>query len=198
MKNIYYKMQFLILLALGFTLSACTCSGGKNRTDFELFHDMIKQQNIKPQEGDESGTFMRLPPENSRARNKKYYPYKGDPLRAEKNLKNPYADMLTAEMIGTGKRQYEKACIYCHGADGGGADGEGAGKIGQKMIIKPPSLLTDKVIAYSDGRIYHIIHEGQGLMGSHRKQVQGEKQRWALVNYVRMLQKQNLRKKTGE
>ena len=170
-------------------LVGCTCSGGKNRTDFEIFHDMIQQKNIKAQEGNEEGTFMRLPPQNTRAQNKKYYPYKGDPEGAEKNLKNPFEAQFSPELIGIGKRQYEKACVYCHGAVGGGN-----GKVAARMTVKPPSLLSEKAVNYSDGRIYHIIHEGQGLMGGYRKQVPGEQERWALVNYVRMLQRQALRK----
>ena len=182
------NLKILCMLFIGLFLTNCTCSGGKNRTDFELFHDMIKQQNIKAQEGDEEGTFMRLPPENTRAQNREYYPYKGDPEGAEKNLKNPFQGQLSPELIGIGKRQYERACIYCHGATGAGE-----GTVAAKMTVKPPSLLTDKVVNYSDGRLYHIIHEGQGLMGSYRKQVRGEKERWALINYVRMLQKRTVR-----
>ena len=182
------NFKILCVLFIALFLTNCTCSGGKNRTDFEIFHDMFQQQNIKAQEGDKEGTFMRLPPENTRARNKKYYPYKGNPEGAEKKLKNPFHGQFSPELIGIGKRQYERACIYCHGATGGG---EGA--VAAKMTVKPPSLLTDKAINYSDGRLYHIVHEGQGLMGSYRKQVRGEKERWALINYVRMLQKRTVR-----
>lgn len=168
----------------------CTCSGGKNRTDFELFHDMMKQKHIKAQEGDTKGTFMNIPPENTRARNREYYPYRGDMEGAEQNLKNPFSNQFSPELIGIGKRQYERACIYCHGATG-----RGEGNVARKMTIKPPSLLEEKAVNYSDGRMYHIIHEGQGVMGSYRKQVRGEKERWALVNYIRMLQRQSLREK---
>ena len=181
------QVQYLLMSIVIVFLTGCTCSGGRNRTDFELFHDMLKQKNIKAQEGNEEGTFMRVPPENTRARNREYYPYKNKPEEAGQKLKNPFSDQFSAELIGIGKRQYERACIYCHGATGGGE-----GKVAQKMTVKPPSLLTDKAIQYSDGRLYHIIHEGQGLMGSYRKQVRGEKERWALINYVRMLQKRTL------
>ncbi|MYE07474.1 MAG: cytochrome c [Oligoflexia bacterium] len=187
------KMNFRKIIYLSFIfvfLVGCTCSGGRNHTDIEPFHEMLQQENIKAQEGDAEGTFMRLPPENTRARNKKYYRYKDDPEGAGENLKNPFEAQFSAELIGIGKRQYEKACIYCHGTKGGSE-----GKVVEKMTVKPPSLLTEKVFNYSDGRLYHIIHEGQGLMGNYRKQVRGEKERWALVNYVRILQKQALREK---
>ena len=55
--------------------------------------------------------------------------------------------------------------------------------------VKPPSLLTKKVRDYSDGRIFHIITDGQGLMGSYINQLLEEKDRCAVVKYVRSLQK---------
>ena len=180
----------LFLLFLAINLGSCQCSGGKNRTDFELFHDMIQQKHIKAQEGNEEGTFMRLPPEKTRARNKKPYPYKGDPEGAENHLKNPFENKMSPDLIAQGKRQYEKTCIICHGATGGGE-----GQVAEKMSVKPPSLLTPKAINLSDGRLFHIIHEGQGLMQGMNKQVRGDKQKWALVNYVRMLQNQALKDK---
>ena len=175
--------QIFIFLSIVF-LAGCSCNAGKNRTNVELIQDMMKQKNIKAQEGSKEGSFMRMPPENTRARNRSYYPYKNDPVGAEKNLKNPYEGNFSAMVMGLGKRQYDRACIYCHGSMG-----VGDGPVAQKMIVKPPSLLAKKAINYSDGRIYHIIHEGQGLMGSYRKQVPDEQARWALVNYIRMLQK---------
>ena len=176
--------QVLLFLSIVF-LTGCSCNAGKNRTNVELIQDMMKQENIKAQEGSkEDGTLMRVPPENTRARNRSYYPYKNDPMGADKNLKNPYAGDFSAIVMGLGKRQYDKACIYCHGVTG-----TGDGPVGKKMIVRPPSLLVKKAISYSDGRLYHIIHEGQGLMGSYSKQVPDEQALWALVNYIRMLQK---------
>ena len=180
----------LFLLFLGLSLTACQCSGGRNKTDFELFHDMVQQKSFKAQEGDETGHFMRLPPENTRPRNRKPYPYKGDPKGAEKHLKNPFENQMAPELIAIGKRQYEKTCILCHGPKGGGL-----GTVAQKMAVKPPSLLSVQAINYSDGRLYHIIHDGQGLMQGYSKQIRGEKNKWALVNYVRMLQQQDLKDK---
>ncbi len=187
---------------VGLVLSAC--SGGKNRTDVEIFHDMIQQKNIKPQEGgtktpwekqnsgtktSEGGkTFMRKPPLNSRARGTHYYPYKAQLKEAEKHLKNPLKGNFSAYVVGLGKRQYEKACIYCHGASG-----LGEGKVALKMAVPPPSFM-DKAFKYSDARLYHIIHQGQGLMGSYQWQVKGENNRWALVNYIRILQRNQLQR----
>lgn len=169
--------QICFLSFLFLTLASCT--GGKNKTNIEWIRDMMKQESIKPQEQE-----GRHPPEGTRALNKDYYLYKGDVDGAISELKNPLKGRMTPEIVLMGKRNYRKACIYCHGEKG---DGQGSMK--SVMLVPPPSLLTEKVRRYSDAQIYHIIHEGQGLMGSHRLQVQTPKERWALVNYIRNLQR---------
>lgn len=195
-------MEKIFLIFIGFFLVGCSCSGGINRTDSELVLDMIQQKHIKPQEGSAEGQLqMLLPPKGTRARNRSYYPYTGDPLKAAKELKNPLS--LTPETLKEGESYYKKFCIYCHGRSGDSLKGA---TVAPKMLIKPPSLLTDKVKNLSDGRIYHIIHEGQGLMGPYRIQLgtkeqalqnyltekgryQGSKRIWSVVLYIRSLQK---------
>ena len=127
---------------------------------------------------------MREPPEGTLALNKEYYPYKDDLEGAIKNLKNPFKGKYSQALLLKGKRNYQKACIYCHGDKG---DGETAMKT--LMIVRPPSLLSEKALKMPDAQIYHIIHEGQGVMGAYRLQVRTREERWALVNYIRNLQK---------
>ena len=183
--------KFTLLLVIYLLLPACACQSGKKYTDIEIFTDMLQQASIKAQEGSSEGKSQMLsPPENTRARNQNYYLYKGEPNLAEQNLKNPFKGNTSPSLIGLGQRQYEKACMICHGVQG-----DGQGLVAKKMAVKPPSLLTDKVMHYSDGRIYHIIHEGQGLMGAYKKQVSKEKDRWALINYIRMLQTRAMKNK---
>lgn len=200
------KIFYIVFLLSFFVfLASCTCSGGRNRTDSQWTTDMAKQNNVKPQEASDSGEIlMNEPPEGTRARNRRYYPYSRKPLEAGKKLKNPLKN--SAEVLAKGKTYYKRYCIYCHG-DRGDA-GEGA-LVASKMFIKPLSLLTNKAKSYSDGRIYHIIYEGQGLMGAYRVQletneqvimnhyIKGEKTGkyrgsdsiWSVVHYVRFLQR---------
>ena len=197
-------MKYFYFIFFSLFLGGCSCSGGKNRTDSQWTRDMSKQNNVKAQEGtDEGEILMRESPEGTQARNRRYYPYPKDPLTASKKLKNPLAN--TPEIIMTGKARYERYCIYCHGIKGD--SGEGA-TVAPKMVIKPASLLTDKAKTYTDGRLYHIIYEGQGLMGSYRIQLEtneqvvlshyvknsfenyrGSDSIWSVVHYVRFLQK---------
>ena len=163
---------------------------------------MVQQRNIKPQEGSEKGDLlMKLPPEGTQARNRIYYPYTSV-LEAEKKLKNPLK--IKNDVVARGRVSYMRYCVYCHGTYGDGKEGA---LVAPRMAVPPPSLLTDKARGYSDGRIYHIIYNGQGLMGSYRtllgtnEQVlkshmkaktgtyEGWHSIWAVVNYVRVLQK---------
>jgi len=193
-------MRFFIVLLIVFFLQSCTCSGGKNRTDSQWVNDMAQQNNVKAQEGTKGGmSHMRTPPQGTKARNRSYYPYSRDPLKAEKELKNPLEP--TSEVLRQGEKYYKMYCIYCHGLKGDA--GEGASVV-PKMAIKPASLLTDKAKAYKDGRIYHIIYEGQGLMGAYNIQLdtkeqvlldhskgeayKGSHSIWSVVHYVRKLQ----------
>ena len=109
---------------------------------------------------------MRLPPEGARARNRSYYPYSKDPEAAAAKLKNPLP--ASVEVFQEGEIHYRKFCIYCHGSKGGGKE---SATVAPKMAVPPPSLLTPKAQGYSDGRIYHIIYNGIGLMGPYRIQL---------------------------
>ena len=195
-------MRFFLLFFFFIFLSSCQCSGGKNRTDAQWTRDMSKQHNVKAQEGtDEGGILMRVPPEGTVARNRVYYPYKKNIKKAEERLKNPYE--LTPDFLKLGETNYKRYCIYCHGETGD--SGFGA-NVGLKMNTRPLSLVSNKAKAYKDGRIYHIISEGQGTMGSYRIPLQtseqalmenyikddeykGSKNIWSVVYYVRFLQK---------
>ena len=201
----------MLLIFFGFFLVGCSCSGGDNLTDSEWVLDMIQQKHIKPQEGGEKGQLqMLLPPEGTKAQNRSYYPYTNDPLKAEKELKNPFK--RAPEILKEGETYYVQYCIYCHGKTGDGLEGA---TVAPKMLVKPPSLLTDKAKNYSDGRIYHIIHEGQGLMGAYRIQLgtkeqalkgylteensyKGSKRIWAVTVYLRSLQKLSEKKENKE
>lgn len=197
---------FINIFLVLFLLESCTCSGGKNRTDSQWVNDMAQQNSVKAQEGTKEGVpLMKVPPEGTRARNRSYYPYPGDPILAGEKLKNPLKK--NEQVLNQGKVYYERYCIYCHGSKGDA--GEGATVV-PKMILKPPSLLTDKAKGHTDGRMYHIIYEGQGLMGPYRiqlntknqvllshyvkdfsKEYKGSPSIWSVVHYLRFLQQED-------
>lgn len=177
-------MKFLVFILSAFLVS---CNGGKNQTNIENVSNMMDQHALKPQGYStlQGKPAVRKPPAGTVARNIKYYEYKGDLVGAESNLKNPYAGNFSEEIIREGRNYYRIYCSVCHGETG-----DGKGTVSDKMgIIKPPSLITDTVKGHNDGRLFHIITDGQGLMGPYNTQIYKEKHRWAIVQYIRELQK---------
>lgn len=164
------------------------CNGGKNQPNIEVIQNMMDQESIKsqdwvPSEGEK--LQMLQPPEGTVPRGFDVYPYATDPEGSAK-LVNSLAGDFSPEVIELGQKNYAIYCAVCHGDQA-----KGDGPVATKMPLRPPSLLTDKVRNLPDGRIFHIITQGQGLMGSYASQMTEPRKRWAVVNYIRSLQKGN-------
>jgi mono/diheme cytochrome c family protein len=170
---------------LAFPIILVGCNGGKNQPNIELIQNMMDQPAIKSQGWDHNDdkVQMRMPPEGTVPRGYVPYKYETDPEAAGKNLANPYKGDFSAEMTARGKKYFERFCMVCHGPGG-----KGDGTVAPKMPVKPPPLISDKIKNYPDGRIFHIITMGQGVMGPYRTQLTDPNDRWAVVNYVRTLQ----------
>ncbi len=181
-------MKKSLLLLIPFFLLA-HCGPTKNQPNVEVIQDMMEQPALKPQDFhhyDREKSSMLVPPDGSWPKNIKPYLYKGQSAQvAGEKLTNPFSQDSSEELLKLGERQYRNYCLVCHGPAGAG-DGPVAEKF---QGVKPPSLLTDKAKAYRDGGIFHIITNGQGIMGTYINQIPAEKDRWAIVNYVRTLQK---------
>lgn len=182
------KTSLLLLIVVA--LSSCT--GGDRpklsaTPNIEPIADMMDQPALKHQDYDPftGEAASRLPPEGTVPQGHAPYKYKGDPQGAAANLKNPFAGQEAEEIMALGKAKYETYCMVCHGVKGAGD-----GPVAPKMALKPPTLLSDKVRNLSDGGIFHIITDGQGVMSSYAYQLVEERDRWAIVKYVRSLQKQ--------
>ena len=97
---------------------------------------------------------------------------------AEANLDNPLT-RSRANLI-RGKELFNTYCMVCHGKYG-----EGDGSV-VPQYPRPPSLQSSRVKGFKDGRIYHIITDGQNLMPSYASQI-ARKDRWAIAHYIRVL-----------
>ena len=93
------------------------------------------------------------------------------------NLKNPvaYTDKVAAE----GKELYGMFCVHCHGKTG-----QGDGSIVQNDKFPPLPVKFAPGLDISEGKMFHTITYGKGLMGSHASQLNQE-ERWKLVHYIR-------------
>lgn len=94
-------------------------------------------------------------------------------------LKNPIA--LTPQVEKDGEVLYGKFCVHCHGASGAGD-----GKVGQKLPGAPPAY-NGALKDLPEGKIFHSITYGKGLMGNHAS-ILTQEERWKLVHYVQKLQ----------
>lgn len=178
------------LVVVPAALVACTSNTPPTlhkEPNVELIQDMMEQPALKAQdflsEDREKGS-SRLPPEHTVPVGYSPYPYHNDPETAQKVLKNPLAGNMSPEVISLGQKKFEIYCSVCHGDQG-----KGDGPVSVKMALKPPPLISQKVMDFPDARIFHIITDGQGVMASYAYQLVDEKDRWAIVNYVRTLQK---------
>lgn len=148
------------------------------------FNWMQKQQKLVAQ--DKSGMFkneagMRVPVEGTVARGFMPYAYRGDQAAAAANLSNPLQS--TKQTLEAGKERYNTYCSPCHGYYG-----QGDSRL-RGQFPSPPSLHSRKVIEeWKDADIYHVITEGQNIMPAYASQIT-RNDRWAIVLYIRELQK---------
>jgi len=96
------------------------------------------------------------------------------------SLLNPLP--LNKENFDKGQAVYTKMCIHCHG-EGGAGDGSMTEAKGGKYPAVP-SYQSRKGLP--QGKMYHTIQFGKGLMGSHAAQL-SQKERWQVIHYVTAL-----------
>ncbi|WP_413287864.1 c-type cytochrome [Bdellovibrio sp. HCB337] len=184
------KAQFdkiILVTAAALALSACGAKG--NKTNVELIQDMMESPAIKAQEYDESSpnhSGMRVPADKTAPVGFTPYQFKGNLEGASKNP-NPLAGKMDDDVLMIGQKYFETQCMVCHGQKGAGNPDSNVVK---NMALKPPSVVTDKVKGWTDGHLYHVITEGQGVMGPYASHVP-QAYRWQVVNYIRFLQKES-------
>lgn len=166
---------------------------------FEIIADMDNQIKSLPQK--ESNFFpdsasFRNPVENTVPKiGSKYQLIDLEYEEAENENKNPLEP--TEKVHARGKNRFETFCVPCHNYDG-----KGNGIIITKVKLKegeegfpaPANLTREFTRKISDARIFHILSAGQNLMFPVNYKL-NETDRWALVHYIRKLQKDSNIKK---
>ncbi|MFP5519226.1 MAG: c-type cytochrome [Bdellovibrionia bacterium] len=177
-----------LVLTVAAALTACGPSG--NKPNVELIQDMMESPAIKAQEfdaGSPDNRGMRVPPTGTVPVGFEPYKFKGNVEGAKQNP-NPLSGDMDPETLYVGQKYYNTNCALCHGLKGEG--GEAAGlSVSAKMALKPPSVISEKIIGWTDGHIYHVITDGQGVMGPYNHHIP-QKYRWQVVNYIRFLQQE--------
>jgi mono/diheme cytochrome c family protein len=87
-------------------------------------------------------------------------------------------------VVERGRQRYTIYCAPCHDARG-----DGKGILFQRGNVPTASMHQDKILQYTDGQIFDVITNGQGLMAGYRWPIPPA-DRWAIVAFVRTLQKE--------
>jgi mono/diheme cytochrome c family protein len=182
-KNRIFEPKFLWFLALVFVVTSGSTYFTLNKLMYMVpFNWMDRGDKLIPQE--ESHFFkdkfgMRIPPKGTVARGFMPYIYAGE-LQPTSTLQNPL--LPTIENLELGHEKFLTFCSPCHGNLG-----EGNSRL-QGQFPPGVSLHSETIRNYSDGRIYNVITNGSSIMPSYARQIT-RKERWAIVLYVRALQK---------
>jgi mono/diheme cytochrome c family protein len=178
---------------LSLTLGALALTGCANfpttSTPLEIHDDMDRQQKYKAQSVyRKSGLF-----DDARA-NRMPVPgtvavgyLKDDDATMRGIVNGQYVGTnpmkVDAALLKTGQAKFNTYCSPCHDKTG-----SGNGVIPKRTLWLPTNLHEDRVVAMSDGEIYDVISNGRRTMHGYKYQVL-EAERWAIVAYVRALQR---------
>ncbi len=148
--------------------------------------NMQHQQNLRafdPTKRFSNGASARVPPPHTLARED---PLPGDPeatgLRdGEWSPEIPIP--LDRALLERGRARFNIFCADCHGEDG-----YGTGIIVRRGFPQPPSFHARPMRDEPTGRIFGAITHGSGVMYGFADRI-APRDRWAIVAYVRALQK---------
>lgn len=143
---------------------------------------MLDQPRLDPQKPSpffKDGHGMQLPVAGTVARG--HLPPAFATPEGAANLVNPLP--RTPEVLAQGRAEFQVHCAVCHGPLGNGMP-----SLTAAYGAKPANLLAPNFRAYSDGTIYGTIVLGKNTMPSYAADLP-EDARWAVVHYVRALQR---------
>jgi len=171
-----------VSLAFGPALAGCDDDPGQ--TNLEYMPDMVGSvayDSFDPNPNTPDGRTLMKPPAGSIPRG--YQPFHFGPgdaeaARAGRELTNPLPDVEPVRARGA--VAFARWCSPCHGVEG-----LGDGLVARKFP-RPPSLVAEHARGLPDGRIFHIITYGQGVMPAYGQQVSAS-DRWKIVRHVRQL-----------
>ncbi|MDX2266920.1 MAG: cytochrome c [Bryobacter sp.] len=90
---------------------------------------------------------------------------------------------IDAALLKTGQAKFNTYCSPCHDRTG-----SGQGVVPKRTLWLPTNLHEDRIVAMSDGEVYDVISNGRRTMHGYKYQIV-EADRWAIVAYVRALQR---------
>ena len=177
-----------VLMAFAALAMSCAAAGYLTYWAVKLFPvfppmvHMLDQPRLDPQRASaffSDGFGMRLPVAGTVARG--HLPYLIETPDEAAVLSSPLP--RTAAVLQAGREGYRTYCAPCHGVLG-----DGKPTLTAAYGAKPANLTSQAIRDYPDGRIYHVIAAGRNAMPGYSWEL-NQDQRWAVVDYVRALQR---------
>ncbi|MGD9489148.1 MAG: cytochrome c [Calditrichaceae bacterium] len=189
MYNILLKKIFPVFLLLVLSVQFTGCLRGKpsDKPPIHINPNMDQQPKYLPQTESrffENGSAMRAPVPGTVARGELFDDteyYFGKDAAGNLILKSPIDP--TVKVLKRGQERYDIYCAPCHSRVG-----DGKGIVVKRGYLPPPSFHQDNIRNFPDGHIYDVISNGIRNMPSYKHQIPVD-DRWAIVNYVRALQR---------
>ncbi len=182
-KNSVLQPKFLaLLLVLVIGVSGATYFTLNKLMFMTPFNWMREQEKYIPQEKStffSDGFAMRNPVAGTVQRGLLPYKFTKNPDESAE-LANPLE--ITKANLDLGKKKFDIYCSPCHGYFA-----EGDSRL-RGQFPNPPSLHSEKVRNWTDGRIFNVLTDGQNVMPSYSYQLT-RNERWAVILYVRALQR---------
>jgi mono/diheme cytochrome c family protein len=177
-----------VLRTLGGITAACVVAGLAMYWAVKWFPElppmshMLDQPRLGPQQPSrffKDGRGMRLPANDTVARG--HLSLGATTQDEAATLVNPLPRDEPTLLLG--KLRFSERCAVCHGPLG-----NGSGSLTSAYRAAPANLQSAQYRNYSDGQIYWVITNGKNAMPSHAADLAPD-QRWAVVHYVRALQR---------
>ena len=143
---------------------------------------MLNQPRLDPQRPSSffrDGFGMRMPVPGTVARG--FLPYSAGSEETAGGFVNPLP--RTERVLQQGRQTYRNYCSVCHGILGNGPP-----TLTAAYGAKPANLASRSAIDLPDGKIHHVIIAGKNAMPAYAADL-SEDERWAVVHYVRVLQR---------
>lgn len=182
--------KHLLLAAIVLPLVLSACRG--QLSEQEPIHpnmNMDQQKRFDAQEKNEffdDNRAMRKPVEGTIARgNLRDDPALYQGINEDSSFVNEIPVDVTKSFIYRGKDRFEVFCTPCHGLTG---NGEGIIMVNNYGYVPAPSFHIERLRNRNDGYFYSVITNGVRTMPSYASQIPVE-DRWAIVSYIRALQR---------
>ena len=182
------NVKFLPAVSLALLLSGCAGITSRS-TPLEVWPDMKRQHKFRAQSANRNfadGRTQQLPPEGTVAVGllKEDIAFYQGQIGGQYVGRNPLTyDKTTFDL---GQKKFNTYCSPCHDRSG-----SGHGVVWKKLpTFAPANLHEDRIRAYPDGEIFDVITNGRRTMRGLKTQIT-ERDRWAIISYVRVMQRQD-------